>query len=531
MAAAIKGNENEEESDYHLKLYPLDGNEFIGSIWMDKEEHSNSIPTFILLDSSNSMGDATRRFVNEIIPLVVTKLSYGTLYPVHLITFGKETTHHKLSAEGFKSLFRLYTGDATRMTPAIQRLHKLFQSLIPSKPIRILSITDGKIGDHDEAEMEVKRLMRFLNSSYFSINSQTVRLFTSESQPDTKALCYMLQINNTTKCELVDISAAESNEIIATKIASLYQSDNFSHCKIMEMEQQILLKFPWESKTSTQIIIVPGLNVFWLKLNSNWCNEDKIGTVKIGNKSVKVVVQDQLKLTEFQDLMETKLVNILDRMKILKIVDTDEANKSVDEMLTYFESKENKLAERCSASTTKKIAIVLGAIANDTNVNKLDSAGMAEYIRDTGQMQSENTNATEGDIEIVTVLRTDVNSHSDVSEGDEVEESLRNHEADDDSEMEEFKLRKKLDREDGCQIEGEKSCNKQDTEDRPKSCSNFVFATGPVAENNLDSDAKSVSDTKADDEEVYKTEAEYQSTQEIKDLSKMEEKEETGELS
>lgn len=156
MMAANRVNEvklqcysmNNKENEFELKLYPLDENEYIGTIWLDKGEISNSIQTLILLDSSNSMGDSTRRFVNEIIPLVMTKLSYGR-HPVHLITFGKETTHNKLFAEQMKTL-QLFTGNETRMAPAIQKLNSIIRRFHPNKPIRIFSISDGIIGDRDE---------------------------------------------------------------------------------------------------------------------------------------------------------------------------------------------------------------------------------------------------------------------------------------------------------------------------------------------------------------------------------------------
>lgn len=383
------------QTQFELKLYPLDESEFIGTIWIEDDgnstENSISIQTVIILDRSGSMGDEARRLTNEIIPLVLSKLSYKKSESVHLIAFETNTQHYSVTVENFESL-SIQAAGGTNMAPAVRMCHSLFSSLDANKPVRVLTISDGQVGDCRETEKAATAFVEFLSTSEFSINSQAVRLFTSKSQPDTKALCSLLQINNTRPSQLADIAAKESNENIATVIAALFQTDNFSSGTSLTMETKLGLKFPWDTTLLSQIMLLPGENLFWLK---------KVPSqeMKISDSLVKVVMQKPVTLNKFQRLMEGKLFYIVDHMKILKVVGTVEANKSVELMLRYFEEKESNLARpltigkyfNVDSVPRKKISELLAAIAEDENIQKLDSAQIAEYLRGIGKT-SEKTN-------------------------------------------------------------------------------------------------------------------------------------------
>lgn len=381
------------ENELKLNLYPLVGNDFIGTIWMEDEQSSNSIQTVIIVDQSLSMKESTGRLTNEILPLVLSKLSYDKSQRFHLVTFAMESLPYYVTCEEMKSL-AIKTHYGTNLSPAIQNVHSILRLLDANQPIRILSISDGEVQDGQAIEHSMRALTEYLDSSNFSINSQAVRLFTSESQPDTKALCSLLQINNTTTSQLVDINAKESNENIATKIAKLFQADNFSKYKTLFMEKQIILRYPWYSKPTSQIILLPGLNLFWLKMAPK-------GGIMIRNSPVNVIMRNPVTLNKFHDLMEPRLAYIVDHMKILKVVDSMEANKKVTLMLKYFDTKEGKLAgtsvkySNIDSASQKKIATFLAGIANDEYVRHLDSAVTAVYLRYTGIRVSQTIHSSD----------------------------------------------------------------------------------------------------------------------------------------
>lgn len=379
---------------YELKLYPLENEEYIGTIKIDAivepvkkpddSEVSKSVQTVILLDRSGSMGDAARRVSNEIIPLFLTKLLYKKTDVLHFITFESNTKLYTMTIEGMKSL-AIRAAGGTKMALAVTKCLTLFESLDCDKPVRVLTISDGKVGDQPETERAATALVDFLRNRDFSINSQAVRLFTSASQPDTKALCSLLQINNTTTSKLADISTTETNEAIAVKMADLFRSDNLSSGQSLTTDSKVFLKFPWESAAASQLTLVPGDNLFWLK---GAPSDD----IKIGDSPIKISMQSPLTLLKFQALMEEKLSYIVDHMKILKVVGTEEANKTVKKMVEYFEQKETSLAQKSPLARffnidsihRKKISSLLLVIAEDENVTKLDSAEKADYLRKVG---------------------------------------------------------------------------------------------------------------------------------------------------
>lgn len=365
-----------QEKQFKMLVYPLDQSEFIGTIRVDDGNHiSNLVHTVILLDRSNNMGDETVRFTTEIIPLVLSKLSYTENERVHFLTFASYSVLKYLTVEGIKSLSSEFYGrERTRLASAIKYVHSFFQEgdrngmlFNVNNPVRILITSAGGVEDYDNVTNNSSALLECLYASDFSVNSQAVKLITSNSQPDTKALCSVLQLNNMTTSRILNIDAKESNETIATAIAQVFLTDNFSRSKILRMEKEIILKFPWNWKASSQIMLVPGFNLFWLK-------DVPTGDVTITNKRVDIVMQHQLTLAKFQDLMEPKLPYIVDHINILKVLDTVKANETVNSIVKYFATKEEKLAESSDCfSVYKKISSLLVDTVNGNNINEQNS--------------------------------------------------------------------------------------------------------------------------------------------------------------
>lgn len=390
-----KTNQNET---YNLKLHPMGEKEFIGTIKIEESlnevmESSELIETVVILDRSGSMSDAVRRVTNEIIPLFLAKLSYESQKIIHFITFDTKAQLFTVTIDRMKSLTIRAQG-GTNMAPAVVKLEEVLQNFDINGSIRVLTISDGQVGDQKESLKAATSFAEFCKIKKFSINSQAVRLFTSESQPDTTALCSLLQINNVTQSKLADISSKESNEIIATKIAELFRNDGLANNKTLKSESNAILKFPWES-SSAQIKLKPGNNVFWMK--------EKPSEIKIDDIPVEIQLQPPMTLKKFQALMVDKLDFIVDHMKILKVVGTEEAEKVVAKILEYFEKTEDNLTQKSSlvkyfnvkSLHKNKISNLLGSIAKDEKINDLNSAQKADYLRENDNQNDENSSLLE----------------------------------------------------------------------------------------------------------------------------------------
>jgi hypothetical protein len=262
--------------------------------------------------------------------------------------------------------------------PIYEKCKEIFQNFDLNKSIRVLTISDGQIANRKKTEKAEDDFVDFCKRSNFAINSQAVHLFTSEIQPDTSALCSLLQINNMITCRFAEISTTESNDEIATKIANLFKNDNLVNGQNMNTKSENVMKFPWESSTQ-QLTLLPGENVFWLK---GMPSED----IKIGDTPVTIQMQSPLTLHQFQSLMAEKIEFIVDHMKILKVVGTKEAGNVMTRILEYFETTEETLTKKSpqvkNSNLERRISIILANIVENENIDDLDSTQKVEYLRE-----------------------------------------------------------------------------------------------------------------------------------------------------
>lgn len=370
-----------------LKLHPLE-NEYVATINIgaDKckvQSTDDDITTIVILDRSGSMGDSARRIVNEILPEVFALLSYDNSKIIHLITFESVTEHKKIQVNNLKTT-HIISGGGTNFAPAIRTFHDLLIDLnsSPARAIRLLVISDGIIDDVSEVEKRSQQLMDFVSQSSLIINSQAVRFFTNLSnQPDTKALCSLLQINNKNASRLLDIQDVESNSIVAKKIANLFQSDQLetvSAKHVLKSDSSAIYKHPWDMPVSEMTLLPGKNNIFWLKSGQNQ-------TLKVDNQPVQIEKQNPLNLETFHAMMKPKLNYLSQQIKILKVTGTEESKRKAEEIINYFDEKENLLANLQSnlmeseRPKLKKISNTLRPLAQD-NVRDMDSNQQADYI-------------------------------------------------------------------------------------------------------------------------------------------------------
>lgn len=370
---------------------------YIGSISIDipKENDEATIQcqvfphTVVIVDRSGSMGNYVAKMVNDVLPIMFKKLSYDPKTLIHLITFDSQVEYLNIQVEDLKDQEMQCRGQ-TYMAGAVLELQlKLFGSFDPSLPVRVLTVSDGAIHDQYQVTIAGDNVAKMVSESTFRINSQAVRLFTSYMQPDTTALCSLLQLNNTTLCKLLDIEANIMAEDMASQIAELFINDGFGNGLFLTSESSIFLSYPWEVTPLNKMILTIGNNVFWMK-------EIPTTDIKVNDISVVVSIEPELTLEAFYELLSVKFDYIIGHLKVLKIVGSQEAIETSKQILEYFTEQENILkSAECLVDGTllsnrvkktimlkrKKLSLILAAIINDDTVSKLNSAQKADYLR------------------------------------------------------------------------------------------------------------------------------------------------------
>jgi hypothetical protein len=112
------------------------------------------------------------------------------------------------------------------MSEVIPELEKVFRS--GKNKFRIVTISDGDVWDQEETVNSATQLARRIQGKY-SINSQAIRLYTSSSPPDTRAISSLLQLHTLRKVFLENVDANLSDNEIAEIIIKLFSVDSFEY--------------------------------------------------------------------------------------------------------------------------------------------------------------------------------------------------------------------------------------------------------------------------------------------------------------
>lgn len=328
-----------------VRVFPS-SNEFIGEFTApdieNEAELSKQCQTIIILDRSGSMESHLIRMTNRILPLFFSKLSYRKLNQIFLLTFSQNAELLSRFVSEFPSM-QMIAGGTTYMKDAIQNCKDVFEDLDSDKPVRVLAISDGLIFDQKETAAAADSLKQFLDNKHFYINSKAVRLFTSSDEPDTTALCSLLQINNAIPKSLLDVDAVnQTDDDIATQMAELFMGDNFLKTKILSTTEKILRRKPWNDSTS-KLLFPPGINNFWMsKVPENgFCFNDE---------PMRVSMQSPITVEHHEAILRSQSPLIAELMRVLKVADSIESNKTLEHMNQYLTNRNSTLA-----STVKKI--------------------------------------------------------------------------------------------------------------------------------------------------------------------------------
>lgn len=345
-----------------LKVFPS-SDDFIGEFTAPDIENdaelSKQCQTIIILDSSKSMGFHLKRIITTILPLFFSKLSYRKLNQIFLITFSRNVELLSKFVSDFPSI-EMKAGGKTYMKDAILKCKDVFEDLDSDKPVRVLSISDGLIFDRKKTNAAADSLKQFLDSKSFYINSKAVRLFTSRAQPDTTALCSLLQINNAIAKSLLDVDVNQTDDYIATQMAELFMGDNFERTKILSTTEKILRRKPWHDSTS-KLLFTPGIHNFWM-------SKVPEHGFRFNDEPMRVSMQSPITVEHHDAIMDSQSMLIVELMRVFKVADSIESNKTLHNMNQYLSNSNSTLA-----STVKKIIY-------DEKVATMTSSEKALYI-------------------------------------------------------------------------------------------------------------------------------------------------------
>ena len=386
-----------------LKIYKS-GNGYIGKLDTSKmnsnKSNNQDLIFIIILDVSGSMGQTVQRFVNIILPNLLQKLDIKN--DINLITFSNDVKLYKGDSVYFSKM-EINAYGCTYMNNTIDELEKIFSKTKNKTTIRILSVSDGELHDQEETVEKASNLYTKFKDN-FIVNSQAVRLYTSSSEPETKGMSSLMQFSNTTEPKLIDIKADKDLFEIADEIANLFKSDGLGCNLFIKSNENIFMENPW-SEPINELRLIQGENVFWLskipnkvQLCENINNQNSI--------ELKVEICENITIKNYQKILESKIQFFYQKLKVLKVVNTESASMEINKIINYFDSFENilnlenidnevnlkesekykisnrtyllkKLIEKRNISISHKMK----EIQNNDKVSQLNAKQLADFLR------------------------------------------------------------------------------------------------------------------------------------------------------
>ena len=386
----------------NLKIYKS-GNSYIGKLDTSKmvsNKTNKDLLFIVILDVSGSMGQTVQRFTNIILPNILQKLDITT--QIYLITFSDNVKLYKGDCTYFSTL-DLKASGCTYMNGTISELEKIFSNTKKKTNIRILSVSDGDLHDQEKTVEKASHLFNKFKDC-FIVNSQAVRLYTSSCEPDTRGMSSLMQFSNVTESKLIDIQASKDLIEIGDEISNLFKSDGLGCNLYIKNNEKIFLENPW-SEAVDELKLILGENVFWLnKIPEKVILSDNNNINN--NIEIKIEMSENITIKNYQNILESKIKYFYQKLKVLKVVNTESASLEINKIINYFDSFENilnlqnidnevnlkeadkykissrafllkKLIEKRNISITHKMK----EIQNNDKVSQLNSKQLADFLR------------------------------------------------------------------------------------------------------------------------------------------------------
>ena len=351
----------EIESNYDLTLHSYKQG-FIAETTIDKSKSGkyNDYELIFIVDRSGSMSTSYPILINKIIPYLLDKLKFPEDKKAHFITFEDYVDYRKFTKKDFIDCKESAPGAIEKMSDVFPQLRKIFIPENEKTPFRILTLSDGELVVEEERKM-VPKLASELSEEIkgkFRINSQAIRYFTSDwGQPDTLALASILQLNTVKEATLLDIKCSDSYIEAGERIYNLFKEDGFDCNLTLRANKACLRPNPWtEPKDEVQLFI--GKNFFWVE-NFDDKTEFKVKMNEEEEVKMNINKGEEINKSNYGVILSNKISEFLNKLKVLKIVNTEKTQKEIEQIVSKF-----KKFEECLDSIEEDITLKDGKISS-----------------------------------------------------------------------------------------------------------------------------------------------------------------------
>ena len=189
--------------------YPNKGvKETVIKIEIDEKEKSHPLNNefIFILDISGSMGPYVNQILTKVIPKVYEKFNYPNEKKIHLITFESNSKYYHWNKYDF--MYSTINGDGgTNMSNVPLKLGEILNKIDKDTLVNILTLSDGEIADQELTVEKAEKIYNTYNNKFNYINSNAIRFLSyKNANPDTRALCSLLNFNKIKKSNLMEFN-------------------------------------------------------------------------------------------------------------------------------------------------------------------------------------------------------------------------------------------------------------------------------------------------------------------------------------
>ena len=324
---------------------------------LGKSSNFSSDCEFIfVLDKSTSMGNYVKDILTRVFPKVYDKLKFKEDKKINLLTFDSYIHSYIYNKNDFKNS-TINGGYSTYMSQVPIELEKILQNFDSNKIICLLTLSDGMIADQNKTQENAANLVNKLNGRFINFNSQAIRFMSSDyAEPDTRALCSLLQLNSNLQNNNSDIlltfnprdndnnSNMSDNkcEELAIEISKLFEGSKGSGWILKAL---IDIKFkiePFGENLSILELPKGKTTLFIDKICSNQISKDFTLSTKNNSKKGSLISKGEVTQSNLYQVYQDTIEKLMKKVIINKGIDNTSSKNNNDKIINFIKNLEDK---------------------------------------------------------------------------------------------------------------------------------------------------------------------------------------------
>ena len=356
-----------------------------------KSNFSSECEFIFVLDKSGSMGYYVHDILTKVIPKVYDKLNFTDDKIIHLLTFDDSVNVYSYNKKDFINS-TLNGNGGTSMEEIPIELENSLNKFDSNKIICLLTLSDGMISDQQKTQDNAENLMKKINGRFTNFNSQAIRFLSSNyAEPDTRALCSLLQLNSHFRNNNTDIlltfNPADNNvysmsenkcEELANEISKLFDCSKSSGWIFKTINDTKFKIEPYGEKLSLLELPKGKTTLFIDSIGGKDISKDFALFTKDKSKKGSLFSKGEVTQNNLYQVYQDTIEALMKKVIINKGIQNSISEENNNKIFNFIKVLEEKTPG--SKKSDGKLTKIFENINNDQSANNLNGNQLNDYI-------------------------------------------------------------------------------------------------------------------------------------------------------